>query len=54
MKKKILMYEIECNKCGEKAEADKEKSTSDWTVYKTGKCKCGGIIMPNFEKPYYI
>ena len=49
--KKTLMYEIECNKCGKKAEIDKEKSTKEWIVYKTGKCECGGTIMIT---PYYI
>jgi hypothetical protein len=53
-KKKVLMYEIECNKCGKKAEVDNEKSNNNWTAYKTGKCECGGIIMPNIDKPYYI
>lgn len=54
MKKKILVYEIECNKCGKKAEIDKEKSTGKLKVYKLGKCECGGIIMPNLDKAYYI
>ncbi|MFQ9545603.1 MAG: hypothetical protein ACLR02_11345 [Clostridium sp.] len=34
-----------CEKCGKEAEIDKEKSTSNWTVYKTI-CKCGGRIIP--------
>ena len=53
-KKKTLTYQIECNKCGKKAEIDEEKSTKEWIVYKTGKCECGGTITFNFNKPYYL
>lgn len=38
-----------CEKCGKVAPIDKEKSTSNWTVYVINKpCKCGGEFTPRF------
>ena len=32
-----------CNKCGQEAPIDKQKSNKNWSVYLTkDKCKCGG------------
>lgn len=53
MKKKIVFYEIECDKCHKKAPIDNEKTNENWTVYKTGRCECGGIFKFNFDKPIY-
>lgn len=47
MKKEIV---LQCNKCGDTPEIDKEKSNKNWTVYKKNKkCKCGGIFKFKFE-----
>jgi len=43
---------VACKSCGKEAEHDKEKSTSNWTVYKNGPClSCGGntVTMPVTE-----
>lgn len=38
-----MKIEFKCNKCGEVAPLDTEKSNENWTVYKTNEsCKCGG------------
>lgn len=42
MKKgKIILY-MECEKCGDPAPLDEEKSNENWSVYKNEPCHCGG------------
>jgi hypothetical protein len=31
-----------CDRCGKSAPVDKEQSTKQWIVYKSGSCSCGG------------
>lgn len=43
MKKSKINLQVKCNKCGKSAPLDKEKSNSNWMVYKTKEpCECGG------------
>ena len=41
-KKKELKFKFVCDKCGKLAPVDDKRSNSNYTVYKTGKCECGG------------
>ena len=43
MKKKGQPFIIVCcNMCGKPAPIDGETSNENWTVFKSGKCDCGG------------
>ena len=52
-KKKILMYEMNCDKCGKDPMKDSDKSNENWTVIPM-KCGCGGKIIIHYDKPYYV
>ena len=52
-RKKVLVYEERCNKCGAKPKINEEKSNQNWTVYNLD-CACGGRIETDYDKPYYI
>jgi len=53
-KKKKLMYEMLCEKCGESPIKDEDQSTENWDVIPMKCLKCGGRIKIDFTKPYYI
>ena len=52
-KKKALMYEMQCDKCGKDPILDAVKSNGNWNVIPMN-CECGGRIKIYFSKPYYV
>ena len=44
------MIVFKCDKCGKLPPVDEEKSTKNWTAYKTNEpCSCGGTFVLTVE-----
>lgn len=52
-KKRALMYEMHCDKCGKDPKRDEDMSSESWNVIPMN-CECGGRIKIDFSKPYYV